>query len=304
MGTAVALDGDYNKDGRSDLIAGAPSGNDGGGDAGEIDLWPGGSPLGTGSRQVMLGPRLVPGLAAADHFGAALAFTDFNNDGNWEVLGGAPEGNLANGDEVGLASITFYPGTLVPVVLLEFTALADAGRVMLTWRVAEDVELIGFHVEGRSGSADWRRLTTGLLRPEPDGFYRFEDMAPEPEGDGRLEYRLVAITRDGRSEILGPFQATMTLPASLRLAQNHPNPFRGATSIALSLPRGGPAVVDIFDAAGRRVRRLFEGNLPGGTTTLGWDGADDSGLTLPGGAYFCRLESEGVVLTRKLIRAR
>lgn len=304
LGSAVALDGDYDDDGRSDLIAGAPGANGGGSDAGEIDLWHGGSPLNTGSREVIPGPQLVPGLAAGDNFGTAVAFVDYNDDGHSEVLGGAPTANLATGDEVGLASITFHPGTLVPVVLLEFTASGDAGRMVLTWRVAEDAGLIGFHVESRPGSGDWRRLTTALLSPVADGFYRFEDPAPEPGGDGRLEYRLVAIARDGRAELLGPFPATVTPVTAPRLAQNRPNPFRGATTIELSMPREGAAVVEIFDATGRLVRRLFEGSLPGGTTTLGWDGTDEGGSGVPGGTYFCRAEAGGLVLTRKLVRTR
>lgn len=99
-----------------------------------------------------------------------------------------------------------------------------------------------------------------------------------------------------------------TYPAEL--LQNHPNPFRGSTSISYWVPGrrvwgmtddgkdiityyGGSdnnfANVSVYDASGRCVRKLAdEGQVPGFYQVI-WDGKDDLGQEVPSGSYFCRL---------------
>jgi flagellar basal-body rod modification protein FlgD len=57
---------------------------------------------------------------------------------------------------------------------------------------------------------------------------------------------------------------------------------------ALDLPASGPAAVDIFDAAGQRVRTLDLGVQPAGLQHFRWDGLSDSGAELPSGSYTLR----------------
>jgi hypothetical protein len=71
-----------------------------------------------------------------------------------------------------------------------------------------------------------------------------------------------------------------------------PNPGRGRITFALQVPpSAGPVRLDVFDAAGRRVRRLQNGALPAGTRSLIWDGRGEDGETLPSGVYYYRLSS-------------
>lgn len=92
-------------------------------------------------------------------------------------------------------------------------------------------------------------------------------------------------------------------PAAGRLTC-FPNPFREGTTISFNLPRGGAASLEVFDAAGHRVRSLLQGEpLPPGTVEVRWDGRGADG-PLPSGAYYFRLTSPGqngsgrVLLTR------
>jgi hypothetical protein len=83
-----------------------------------------------------------------------------------------------------------------------------------------------------------------------------------------------------------------------------PNPSAGAVTIRCLVPMRTPATVEIFDASGRLVRRLHDGELPAGETPLSWDGRDDMGRTVPAGVYHAKVttpagETSGrVVLTR------
>ncbi len=74
-----------------------------------------------------------------------------------------------------------------------------------------------------------------------------------------------------------------------RLRQASPNPFAASTRIVFSLPRSGRARLDVYDVAGRLVRRLFDGDAGAGATGVTWDGRDDRGARLGGGIYYARL---------------
>lgn len=150
------MDGDYNKDGKDDVITGSPDANDKGTDSGNIEIWYGASPLDTGSRILVTGPEPAPGVGAGDHFGSAVAFVDYNGDGRAEVLGGAPDGNLPTGETVGLAAVNFYPGTLVPVALTGFEAQWLDGGVLLHWFTRATTSR-----SASTWSAGWRRKPTG-----------------------------------------------------------------------------------------------------------------------------------------------
>ncbi len=303
LGSSVSISGDWNKDGRSDLLGGAPLSDDGGNQAGEIDLWLGGSPLNTGSRSVYLGPRLLPGFAANDAFGTAVDFVDYNGDGHADALGGAPHANQLSGDETGVASLQFFPGTLVPVRLLAMTLKPEGDRVRLEWTIEDDGSLLGFHVERRSPGTAWRLRTKSILF-QSSGVYRFLDIDDDLAIGGTWEYRLQAITRSGLHDHFGPWTIVVGSSVRARLGIGFPNPSPSGMTVPVTLPKGAFAVVTIFDAVGRPVRHLFEGSLPEGRTDLWWDGHGDSGARLSAGTYWYHLTTDQTVVKRKVVLLR
>jgi flagellar hook assembly protein FlgD len=58
----------------------------------------------------------------------------------------------------------------------------------------------------------------------------------------------------------------------------------------------------IVDASGRRVRSVWQGALTGRTTTLQWDGRDDSGREVPAGVYLARLQGAAESVVARLVR--
>jgi hypothetical protein len=85
-----------------------------------------------------------------------------------------------------------------------------------------------------------------------------------------------------------------------------PNPFTGSTRILLTLPPGvrQDFSLAIYDAAGRRVRRLLEGRRAAGGHALSWDGTDDAGRALAAGVYLCRLRVGDEIVTRAVTLIR
>ena len=92
-------------------------------------------------------------------------------------------------------------------------------------------------------------------------------------------------------------------PKKLQL-QVVPNPGSGEVAIRCMVPTRTPAALELFDASGRMVRRLYDGDLPAGEIPVSWDGRDDAGRGLPAGLYFARIRIPGEVVTTKIIWTR
>ena len=71
-----------------------------------------------------------------------------------------------------------------------------------------------------------------------------------------------------------------------------PNPVRSHAAISFATSRPGHIRADVFDASGRRVRRLTgETEYAAGWHTFALDGRNDRGSALPAGMYFYRIVS-------------
>jgi hypothetical protein len=84
--------------------------------------------------------------------------------------------------------------------------------------------------------------------------------------------------------------------------QCHPTVSRTVSALALDRPTSAPSSIDIFDVAGRRVRRL---PLGGGETSVAWDGRATSGRVVSAGVYLARWSSAtGETATARVVRLR
>jgi ELWxxDGT repeat protein len=83
-----------------------------------------------------------------------------------------------------------------------------------------------------------------------------------------------------------------TLPRSVSLAQNFPNPFNPRTVIAFDLPTSARVSLCVFDVSGKLLRTLVHGaTLDEGHHETAWDGRDESGVMAAAGVYMYRLET-------------
>ena len=93
------------------------------------------------------------------------------------------------------------------------------------------------------------------------------------------------------------FVSPTSVPAAAaiaRLDQNHPNPFNPETVFGFTLERASRVRLSVFDADGRQVDVLLNGEMGAGPHSVPWRA---EGLT--SGIYFYRLETEGGTQTRK-----
>lgn len=101
------------------------------------------------------------------------------------------------------------------------------------------------------------------------------------DNDGDLGYEVA----DADCAATGVAAAPADAPTSLLAS---PNPFRQTTVLLARGSAAGPAMFEIYDAAGRLVRRHAGRAAGDGRRTFAWDGTADGGAPLPAGVYFAR----------------
>jgi len=65
----------------------------------------------------------------------------------------------------------------------------------------------------------------------------------------------------------------------------YPNPFKGTTEIAFSVPVASEVSLKVYDVNGRLVRSLVEGSLAAGSHRVVWDGRTGAGSQTAPGVY-------------------
>jgi hypothetical protein len=88
-------------------------------------------------------------------------------------------------------------------------------------------------------------------------------------------------------------------PAAFTLYQNYPNPFNPSTTIKYELPKTSQMSLTVYDILGREVSVLVNDRRNAGVYDVQFDGS-----ALASGVYFCRLQADSYVNTKKLLLLR
>jgi hypothetical protein len=148
------------------------------------------------------------------------------------------------------------------------------------------------------------------LLSDPDGFdFHLQPGSPAIDAGDPAQ----PLDPDGTIADLGPFWFDQGDPtgapevpsaAAVTGLAGAPNPFRAATTVRFRLPAAARATVDVFDVAGRRVRRLADGPREAGVHEEVWDGRDAAGRPAAGGVYLVVIRAEGEARSAPLVLLR
>ena len=86
------------------------------------------------------------------------------------------------------------------------------------------------------------------------------------------------------------------IPVEVRLAQSYPNPCNAEATIEFWISEPTNASLIVYDAAGREISRLVEGNL-----SAGLHAARFNASSMASGVYFYRIRADGADQTKKLL---
>ncbi|MBM3320344.1 MAG: agmatine deiminase family protein [Candidatus Eisenbacteria bacterium] len=149
----------------------------------------------------------------------------------------------------------------------------------------------------------------------------YEGEIPSPPESTTVDYFIHAEDNSGREEGMPRTEpaAWYTFPiragidtevlagapdAPARLHPNAPNPFNPSTVFRFDLKYPERVELFVFDARGRLVRRLVEGERAAGAHEVVWDGTDEAGREVPSGVYVYRLRAAGISYARPAVLVR
>ena len=116
------------------------------------------------------------------------------------------------------------------------------------------------------------------------------------------------LIRDGEGTGVLHFPELATVPQTLVLHPNFPNPFNPVTTIRFDLPQNNRGYHDIrleiFDLQGKKVRSLLAGKYLPGSHSAQWNAKDDAGNPVSSGIYVYRLTSNSTITTNRMILLR
>ncbi|MBK8706747.1 MAG: T9SS type A sorting domain-containing protein [Saprospiraceae bacterium] len=219
----------------------------------------------------------------------------------WEEI---PFDNF-NGEINGLLSLVKQDDVLLAVGMQGLYRSTDGGD---TW--AWQNTGVGF-VSNASLVVSGNRVIARLTRSSGLTFHKYTtDQGQswhnfEPALTGSIGYdiaicggRLFAARSNGLWRITLITADEEPAPQWAALGQNYPNPFRGQTTIPVSLATGGFVNLSLYDAAGSLVRTLWRGEQSAGNYQLTLDMGN-----LPAGVYSYRLMTAAGAQTKWLVVA-
>ena len=197
----------------------------------------------------------------------------------------------------GVWALAFDPPPTPAAIQSFYATLNGTGDgVLLGWRVVADEPLRGFNVYRRNAGEplNTRLNRSGCLEP---GRRQFMDNTTVA---GREYQYTVGLVKNDGTEIVSR-TVTVSVPAGRsELFQNSPNPFNPGTTIGFTLDRPMRVTLEIFDAAGRRIKTLIDHTMPAGYNRVGWNGRNNAGNQVGSGIYMYRLKAGGRVFSRKM----
>ena len=217
----------------------------------------------------------------------ALAYRWDGTEERWQFLGGSVTPGAVSIELDRLGRYALFTDTTAPVV-----TDIGSGRI----RVAD----------AGSGVADVEILVDGLplpgaVVPGVDGEFQLTDLIP---ASATVEVRAADQAGNVATQRLALATSSL-LPVSFELGQNYPNPFNPETTIPLRVgAAGGPLRLEIFNAAGQRIRTLMDDVLPAGERSVSWDGRDGEGRPVSSGTYIYRAITDDGLHTRRMTLLR
>ena len=219
--------------------------------------------------------------------GSGTTYADLVNS-SWTVAATATPGAL-------------NAGQVLPVELAAFDAVADDAFATLMWTTAAETNNAGFVIEHRRPGATAfteAAFVDGAGTTTEAQAYRARVKIAEL---GTHAFRLRQVDFDGTPTLSGEVEVDSRLRGPYRLSAAYPNPVaRGRATLDLAVRETQQVTVALYDVLGRRVARVFDGEVAASTPQVVRVPAQG----LASGVYFVRVTGERFRATRRVTVVR
>ena len=147
-------------------------------------------------------------------------------------------------------------------------------------------------IKTTDGGSNWTEQSTGQVQ-------YLEDVAFVDDNTGWICGRVGLLLKTTTGGALVGITNITSQAIDYSLQQNYPNPFNPETKIKFSIPGAGSknnVKLSVFDASGKEVAVLVNGELNSGTYEYSFHGGN-----LSSGVYFYKLETDGFIETKKML---
>jgi hypothetical protein len=243
------------------------------------------APAPSGTRQRVT----VRGLTRGTVYWFAIRIAD--DAGNWSPISNVVRWN-------------WIIDTAPPAAPQGLTVSRESGGLRITWTPNTEPDFSGYRVFRWLTNPPDNQFTAVFT--DVGNVTEYVDLTV-PAGSDVVWYRVSAIDQAGNFSAMSAAVAPppVTPNTVVTVEAPYPNPARGSDPVAIPVvtPAGvsGPAIVDVVNGGGLRVRRL-EVTLAPGRQEVVWDGKNDAGRQVVPGAYKAWLIAGATRTSIRLLR--
>lgn len=219
-------------------------------------------------------------------------------------------------------AVNRYNGQPIPLNELQFVGMRGGADFLGNWSAGgawnvSDTTTGLMKVLSPIGNNKWRITVTAAAGTNGGVYeYKFAAMYPgadtvnggssplDNEGGFGVNHSFILFDAPGAfielNNVFGVFTTSVKqiddmIPSAFELQQNYPNPFNPSTTIRYNLPQAGFVNLRVYNALGQEVAVLVNQEQVSGVYEVTFDAAQ-----LSSGIYFYKLESAGIVQTKKM----
>jgi len=237
------------------------------------------------------------------------------SSGNVEIYSAGAYGDLDNDGDIDLALFNFLTNRVsillngdipLPVELSSFNSESELNNVTLNWSTSSeennagyDIEKTIFNFQSSMFNDNWSKagFVNGNGNTNNMSNYTFTDKNLQ---SGKYKFRLKQTDFNGNFKYYElSNEVTIGVPDKFYLSQNYPNPFNPTSNLEFGISELGFVSLKVYDGLGNEVAVLVNESKAPGYYNVQFDGSK-----LSSGIYFYRLESNGLVQTKRMMMVK
>ncbi|MFO7810247.1 MAG: C25 family cysteine peptidase [Candidatus Delongbacteria bacterium] len=176
----------------------------------------------------------------------------------------------------------------------------EDGKISFFRKVSSETnyDKLNFYINGSlkgfwSGDKDWQKFSYDVTAGQNE--FKWTFVRDASDGAGLNKAWIDNILATGIL-VTGINNEDKNIPSGPQLYQNYPNPFNPVTQISFALTKRADVRLSVYNISGQQVAELINGLREAGDHVLDFEGAG-----LNSGLYYYTLESDGKVLTKKML---